>query len=94
MTIRIARKAPGRGKGAKCVTPSRKLRGAPKCTRLVPVLTRTVDAQPGANELKLDRRLKIGRYKVSAAARDMAGNAAQVKGASVKVAKRIKRHKR
>ena len=95
VTIRIARKAPGRGKGAKCVTPSRKLRGAPKCTRLVPVLTRTVDAQPGANELKLDRRLKIGqRYKVSAAARDMAGNAAQVRSASLKVAKRIKRHKR
>jgi len=76
-TVRIERLLPGRRAGRRCVAPARARRGAARCIRAVALgkpVGRSLGA--GAHTLRLagGRTLAPGRYRVSVAARDAAGN--------------------
>jgi streptogramin lyase len=73
----LSRRLPGRRRGARCVKPTRRLRGAKRCTRLVPVRTATIAAIAGSDTIRLRvRGLPAGRYVATLTVADAAGNAA------------------
>ena len=77
--IAIKRKLAGRRKGKRCVKPTRRLRRARRCTRLVAKGTLTRRSQLGANAVKFTgrvgrRKLAAGKYVAELRARDVAGN--------------------
>jgi hypothetical protein len=79
VTIAIKRKLAGRRKGRRCVRPTRRLRRARRCTRLIAKGTLTRRSKLGANSVRFTgrigrRKLAPGRYAAVLRARDVAGN--------------------
>jgi streptogramin lyase len=73
----VSRRLPGRRRGTACVKPTRKLRKAKRCTRLVRVKTVKANAVAGANAVRIAiRTLRPGRYGVTLTVADGAGNRA------------------
>jgi hypothetical protein len=73
----LSRHLPGRRRGAACVKPTRKLRKAKRCTRLVRVKTVKANAVAGANAVRIAiKGLRRGHYGVTLAVADSAGNRA------------------
>jgi hypothetical protein len=76
----VARMLPGQPKGAQCVKPSKRLRRAKRCTRLVPMPGGfSQAAHAGRNLFRFTgriggRALRPGSYTLSALASDGAGN--------------------
>jgi hypothetical protein len=71
----IAREQPGRRSGRRCVAPSRRLRRARRCTRLLARGTLSVDGQAGANSVVFTGRgLKPGPHRLTILPSDAAGN--------------------
>jgi virginiamycin B lyase len=76
-TIVLSRRAAGRRRGKACVKPTRKLRRAKPCTRLVRAKTLRLSALAGQNTAKLSLRgQRRGRYVVALTVADTAGNRA------------------
>jgi hypothetical protein len=78
MTFTFARRVAGRRKGSKCVAPRKSLRKHKACTRLVVVGKLTRKSATGSGRLKFSgrigrRALKLGRYQVTAQAKDSGG---------------------
>ena len=85
----LSRRSPGRRRGASCVKPTRKLRKAKRCTRLVPVRTATSSATAGQNTLRLRvRGLRVGRYVATLTVSDAAGNNAAPIRRKLRIVKR------
>jgi hypothetical protein len=79
VSIAIGQRRSGRRRGKRCVAPTRSLRRARKCTRLVGKGTLTRNAKQGANSVAFSGRigfrpLKPGRYQATLTATDAAGN--------------------
>ncbi|HZV72221.1 MAG TPA: hypothetical protein VFF79_00745 [Conexibacter sp.] len=81
LTLRFARVLPGRrAKSGRCVAPTRRLRHAARCTRVVAVGTLTrANVAGGVAKLSWDgrlggRRLVVGSYRLTISATDLAGN--------------------
>jgi streptogramin lyase len=79
VTATIARKAPGRRAGRKCVAPRKAQPGAKKCSRYLPKGALKLAANPGANTFPFKAKLAgkplaPGGYRASLTARDPAGN--------------------
>jgi hypothetical protein len=77
--IAIKRKLAGRRKGKKCVRPTRALRRAKRCTRLMAKGTLTRRSKLGANSVRFTgriggRKLAAGKYAAIVSAVDVAGN--------------------
>lgn len=73
----ISRRLAGKRKGKACVRPTRTLRRARSCTRLVPVKTITKPVTGGANALAVPTTSPApGRYTATLTVTDAAGNAA------------------
>ena len=76
--ITIARKAPGRLKGKRCVKPRKGLKK--RCTRFLTAMTLTrAKTKPGANTVSFTgrvgkKKLKPGGYRATLVATDPAGN--------------------
>lgn len=72
----LSRKAAGRRKGTACVKPTRKLRRARSCTRLVRVKTISRSITAGANSIVIaPAGLAPGSYSATLTVTDAAGNA-------------------
>ena len=78
MKLAIARQGKGRKVGATCAKPTAKNRKKKACVRLTPVTTLT---KAGTGRLVLPfaakvggKKLPVGTYRVTASARDAAGN--------------------
>ncbi len=91
--IVIAQGRSGRRKGKKCVAPTRKLRQAKKCIRILVkgALTRT--SHPGSNSVAFSGRigskaLKPGRYQATLTATDAARNTSKPKTIIFTIVKR------
>jgi hypothetical protein len=79
VTITISQERTGRRVDGRCRAPSRRTRGARRCTRQVLVGRVRRDARAGANAVRFSgrvvpHRLRPGRFRVVAVARDAAGN--------------------
>ena len=90
VTMTIARARPGRRAGGRCRAPTRRNARRPRCTRHVVVARLRRDARAGANRVMFSgrviaRRLRPGRYRVTAVARDAAGNVSGPRRARVVV---------
>jgi hypothetical protein len=77
--IAIKRKLAGRRKGSKCVRPTRALRRAKRCTRLVTKGTLSRSSKLGANSVRFTgrigrRKLVAGKFAAIVTAIDAAGN--------------------
>jgi streptogramin lyase len=73
----LSRRLPGRRRGTACVKPTRKLRHAKRCNRLVRVRTVNQSAVAGANAVRLRiKTLPAGRYRATLTVADAAGNRA------------------
>ena len=77
--IAILRQARGKRQGKRCVKPTRRLRKAKRCTRLIAAGTLTRTGAAGANRVAFSgrvgkRKLKRGRYRLALRATDAAGN--------------------
>ncbi len=77
--IAIKRKQAGRRKGGKCVRPTRALRRARRCTRLVAKGTLSRNSKLGANSVRFTgrigrRKLAAGKFAAIVTAIDSAGN--------------------
>ncbi len=91
--ISIVQRTSGRRRGTSCVAPSRKLRAAKRCTRLIVTGTLVRASRGGANRVAFTGRigakaLKPGSFRASLTAADAAGNRSAVKTVSFTVAKR------
>ncbi len=74
----LSRRVAGRRRGTSCVKPTRTLRRAKRCTRLVRVRTISATGKAGANAVQIDaRRLTAGSYGAALTATDAAGNRAR-----------------
>ena len=74
----LSRKVAGKRKGRACVKPTRALRRARSCTRLVKVKTITKAVTAGATTITISARtLAPGSYSATLTVTDAAGNAAQ-----------------
>jgi hypothetical protein len=91
VTFRVSRLAPGRRVGGRCVRPTARNRGAPRCTRSVRLRGRIVRELPaGTSRLRYrgrlaGRRLRPGRYLLLVRARDAAGNRSAVRRAGFRI---------
>jgi hypothetical protein len=80
VTFTIQRAAPGRKVGRRCVAPTKRNRSRKRCTRFVAVKgSLTQNGNVGANTLAFNRRiggrkLAPGTYRLTAEAKDPAGN--------------------
>ena len=88
--LALRRKHSGKRKGKRCVKPSRKLRKARACTRLVTAGALRRGGTAGANAVPFSGRvgrkaLARGRYQVDVAASDTSGNKSRVASASFRV---------
>jgi hypothetical protein len=77
--VTIAARKGGKRRAGRCVAPTRALRRARKCTRLVTIGSLTRSAKPGTNSVAMVRKvgrrtLKPGRYTATVVATDAAGN--------------------
>lgn len=89
--FRVERAAPGRRTGGRCRKPTLQNRTRPRCTRYVKLrgsITRS--GYPGPNSFKFTgrlrgRKLRPGRYRLVATARDAAGNASSPKRAKFRI---------
>jgi hypothetical protein len=94
VTFTVERSAPGRKVGRRCVKPSRRNRSRPRCTRYVRLRgSFTHRGQAGRNSFKFTgrlagRKLRPGRYRLVAVARDAAGNASAAKRVSFRIVRR------
>jgi hypothetical protein len=85
VTITVTRERPGRRVGGRCRVPTRRTRRAPRCVRLFAVGRLRHEAPAGVSTVRFDarvvarRRLRPGRYRATAVARDAAGNASQAR---------------
>ena len=89
----VQRRLPGRRVGRRCVRPTRRNRSARRCARYVARGTFTVAAVAGQNRFRFTgrtrgRRLAPGRYRLSAVARDAAGNASAARRAAFRIVRR------
>lgn len=72
----LSRKVAGKRKGKACVKPTRKLRGARSCTRLVTARTITKAVTSGVNTIAVSAKgLAPGSYSATLTITDAAGNA-------------------
>jgi hypothetical protein len=90
VTVKLQRAKAGKRKGGRCVKPTRKLRKAKSCTRLLSVATAVKTLPAGAATVKLGRKLTAGRYRISVVARDAAGNAAKPSVKGFRIARKAK----
>lgn len=80
VTLKFEKRTTGRRVGGKCRKTTASNRGRTKCTRYVNSGSRNVDAKKGNNSLRFQgrlrasKRLALGRYRLSATAKDAAGN--------------------
>jgi hypothetical protein len=87
VTFRVSRLAPGRRVNGRCVRPTARNRGAPRCTRSVRLRGRIVrQLAAGTTHLRYrgrlaGRRLRPGRYVLIAQARDAVGHRSAVRRA-------------
>jgi hypothetical protein len=91
--IAIAERRPGRRRGRRCVAPTRKLRKAKRCTRLIARGTLTRVSLQGANKVAFTGRigrkaLRRGSYQASLTATDAAGNSSKPRVVRFTVVKR------
>lgn len=87
VTATIARRAPGRKSGRKCVTSGKAKPGAAKCNRFVKVGPWSANGSQGANKVPFNGKLKgralaPGAYRATLTARDGAGNVSAARTAS------------
>jgi streptogramin lyase len=76
-TVVLSRRAPGKRRGKSCVRPTRKLRKAKACTRLVRLKNLSLNAIAGQNTAKLSLRgRRRGHYVVALTVADTVGNRA------------------
>jgi len=81
VTLKFERRTTGRRVGGKCRRTTSANRGRSKCTRYVASGTLKRDVNKGASSLRFQgrlsasKRLALGRYRISATAKDAAGNA-------------------
>jgi streptogramin lyase len=76
-TVVLSRRAPGKRRGKSCVKPTRKLRKAKACTRLVRLKNLSLNAIAGQNTAKLSLRgRRRGHYVVALTVADTVGNRA------------------
>lgn len=94
-TVRIAisQRLSGRRKGTKCVAPTRRLRNAKKCTRIVAKGTLTRISDQGANSVFFtgrigSRALSPGSYQAAVTATDGAKNVSKVTSLSFRIVRR------
>ena len=91
VTFRVNRLAAGRRVNGRCVRPTARNRGAPRCTRTVRLRGRIVrQLSAGTSRLRYrgrlaGRRLRPGRYVLTARARDGAGNRSAVRRVSFRI---------
>ncbi|MEA2411950.1 MAG: hypothetical protein QOC77_2511 [Thermoleophilaceae bacterium] len=88
----IERPAAGRKSGKKCVRPSRKNRKKRKCTRYLFAGRFAVQSAAGRNSHHFSgrigrRKLRPGRYRVTLAATDAAGNVSAVRRVAFRIVK-------
>jgi hypothetical protein len=75
ISVAVAREQPGRRSGRRCLKPSRRLRRARRCTRLVGAGKLKIDGTAGANSVPFPGRgLKAGAYRLTIVPTDAAGN--------------------
>jgi len=80
--IVISQAGSGRRRGRRCVAPTRKLRNARRCTRIITKGTLTRTSHPGSNRVAFSgrigsRKLAPGRYQATLTATDAAKNASK-----------------
>jgi Divergent InlB B-repeat domain len=91
VTFRVSRVARGRRVGGRCVRPTARNRGAPRCTRSIRLRGRIVRQLPaGSSRLHYrgrlaGRRLRLGRYLLLVQARDAVGNRSAVRHAAFRI---------
>jgi virginiamycin B lyase len=86
ITAAVQKPKSGRRSRGHCVTPTRTLRRAKRCTRYVTVAHVSRAGRAGTTTLRLStKRLKHGSYRVSVKARDAAGNVSRVRTASLRI---------
>jgi hypothetical protein len=95
VTVAVRRVAAGRRSGAKCVMPTATLvrRKAKPCVRTVAVTTLKRTGLDGEVGLRLTARpgtktLKVGRYRLTVVATDLAGNRSAATSTTLKVVRR------
>ena len=86
VTVTIARSAPGRKAGHRCVAPTRSNKSAKKCTRYLPKGALRRKLNQGAAAIPFSGRigkkaLSPGGYRATLTAQDAAGNLSQSKSA-------------
>lgn len=91
--LAIARRAAGRRRGSRCVAPTRRLRNAKPCVRIIPAGTLTRTSKEGANRVAFSgriesRALKPGRYQASLTATDNARNTSKPRTVGFRIVKR------
>jgi hypothetical protein len=91
--ITISQRASGRRRGRRCVAPTRSLRRARRCTRVVTRGTLTRTSHVGRNSVAFSgrigsRRLSPGRYQASLVATDAAGNKSATRTISFTIVRR------
>jgi hypothetical protein len=74
VTVTTTRSRSGRRVGERCRAPTRRTARAPTCVRSAVVGRLRHEARAGHNRVSFGRRLPPGRYRVTAVARDAAGN--------------------
>jgi hypothetical protein len=79
VTLGFRRRVAGRRVGGRCVKPTRANRRRKRCARYVAAGSLTRTSILGANRVRFTGRigrrpLKLGRYRLTARARDVAGN--------------------
>jgi virginiamycin B lyase len=79
VTVRIERATKGAKRGGKCVKRTRSNRKAKGCTRWVSAGSLKTLTPAGTAKLKLAKPLALGKYRVTVAAKDGAGNRAAAK---------------
>jgi virginiamycin B lyase len=86
ITAAVQKPKSGRRSRGHCVTPTRKLRRAKRCTRNVTVAQVSRTGRAGTTTLRFStKRLKHGSYRVAVKARDAAGNVSHVRTASLRI---------
>jgi virginiamycin B lyase len=90
VTFTVARRRSGRRVGRTCVAPTRSNRDRRRCTRYATVATLRRAGLQGANTVRFGgrvggRALRPGTYRLTASARDAAGNRASAPAASFTV---------
>jgi streptogramin lyase len=88
-SLGFSRRLPGKRRGKACIKPTRKLRKAKSCTRLVRRETIEVSATAGQNTIRLGIKSRpVGRYSATLTVVDAAGNRAAPVTRALTIAKK------